>query len=63
MVLLPREADGGEELEVETEMGEEVGSPVVVISVPDVDCELVTGLVPVCSGGELIVGPVEVMVV
>lgn len=58
--LLLREVDVGEELEVETEMGEEVGSPAVVISVASVGCELVTGLVPVGSVGELIVGPVEV---
>lgn len=63
MVLLPREVDGGEELEVEREMGEEVGSPVVVISVASVGCELVMGLVCVGSVGKLIVGPDEVRVV
>lgn len=63
MVLLPREVDGGEELEVDSEMGKEVGSPVVVISVASVGCELVIGLVSVGSVGKLTVGTNEVRVV
>lgn len=59
MVLLPREVDGGEELEVESE---EVGGPGVVLSVASVGCELVVGLVPAGFVGELRVDPDEVRV-